>query len=223
MPAHGVRDSDATLHETDVGLFEDKLWLPTSVHHFRLFGDDDQTLNHMEKDAEQQRGGPPPGLAQEKEDPNLVTWDGPDDPGNPMNWPLRKKMLVTFTFSMTTFVITFSSSVFSTATQVTAVEFGVSEEVMTLGTSLFVLVRGVLRYLRTVLLTSEGLCHRALDMGPLFGTLRPDDPAVHWVYRYGHLTDPGRRRNECRNHHDHPFLGRSVWLRSTGYRGRRSC
>ncbi|MCJ1291774.1 Citrinin biosynthesis cluster MFS transporter mrr1 [Xylographa carneopallida] len=139
MPAHGVRDSDATLHETDVGLFEDKLWLPTSVHHFRLFGDDDQTLNHMEKDAEQQRGGPPPGLAQEKEDPNLVTWDGPDDPGNPMNWPLRKKMLVTFTFSMTTFVITFSSSVFSTATQVTAVEFGVSEEVMTLGTSLFVL------------------------------------------------------------------------------------
>jgi len=38
-----------------------------------------------------------------------------------------------------TFVITFASSVFSTATQPTAQEFGVSTEVMILGTSLFVL------------------------------------------------------------------------------------
>ncbi|MCJ1402433.1 Citrinin biosynthesis cluster MFS transporter mrr1 [Xylographa trunciseda] len=132
----GARDSDATLQELDIGLFEDKLWLSNSIYHFRLFGDGDQILD-MEKDEEQQRG--PPRPAEEKRDPNLITWDGPDDPGNPMNWPLRKKILVTFTFSMTTFVITFSSSVFSTATQVTATEFGVSEEVMTLGTSLFVL------------------------------------------------------------------------------------
>ena len=138
VQSYGVRDSDATLQESDIGLFEDKLWLSNSIYHFRLFGDNDKALN-MEKDEEQQGG--PLRVGQEKEDLNLVTWDGPDDPGNPMNWPLRKKILVTFTFSMTTFVITFSSSVFSTATQVTAIEFGVSEEVMTLGTSLFVLVR----------------------------------------------------------------------------------
>jgi len=24
-------------------------------------------------------------------DPNIVTWDGPDDPTNPMNWTMRKK------------------------------------------------------------------------------------------------------------------------------------
>jgi hypothetical protein len=24
-------------------------------------------------------------------DPNIVTWDGPDDPLNPMNWTMRKK------------------------------------------------------------------------------------------------------------------------------------
>ncbi|MCJ1316777.1 Citrinin biosynthesis cluster MFS transporter mrr1 [Xylographa vitiligo] len=136
VQSYGVRDSDATLQESDIGLFEDKLWLSNSIYHFRLFGDNDKALN-MEKDEEQQGG--PLRVGQEKEDLNLVTWDGPDDPGNPMNWPLRKKILVTFTFSMTTFVITFSSSVFSTATQVTAIEFGVSEEVMTLGTSLFVL------------------------------------------------------------------------------------
>ena len=26
-------------------------------------------------------------------DPNIVDWDGPDDPKNPMNWPDKKKWL----------------------------------------------------------------------------------------------------------------------------------
>jgi hypothetical protein len=25
-------------------------------------------------------------------DPNIVDWDGPDDPENPMNWPTSKKI-----------------------------------------------------------------------------------------------------------------------------------
>lgn len=39
------------------------------------------------------RDGPPSGeKAEEGEtDPNIVTWDGPDDPANPMNWTMRKK------------------------------------------------------------------------------------------------------------------------------------
>jgi len=28
---------------------------------------------------------------EEKRDPNLVSWDGPNDPENPMNWPDKKK------------------------------------------------------------------------------------------------------------------------------------
>jgi hypothetical protein len=28
---------------------------------------------------------------EEERDPNIVTWDGPDDPTNPMNWTMRKK------------------------------------------------------------------------------------------------------------------------------------
>ncbi|KAK5017109.1 hypothetical protein LTR39_001722 [Cryomyces antarcticus] len=47
-----------------------------------------------------------------------------------MNWPVWKKL---------TFCITFASSVFSTATRPTALLFGVSNEVMVLATSLFVL------------------------------------------------------------------------------------
>ncbi|EPS32860.1 hypothetical protein PDE_07821 [Penicillium oxalicum 114-2] len=72
------------------------------------------------------------------ENPNLVEWDGPDDPGNPQNFSRRRKWLITVTMSTMTMWITFASSVFSTATMVTAKEFGVSTEVMTLGTSLTV-------------------------------------------------------------------------------------
>ena len=70
----------------------------------------------------------------------LEQWDGPTDSQNPVNWPLSKKYTTTVLYSTMTFCITFASSVFSTATFVTAKEFGVSNEVMILGTSLFVLV-----------------------------------------------------------------------------------
>ncbi|PQE24511.1 mfs multidrug transporter protein [Rutstroemia sp. NJR-2017a WRK4] len=80
---------------------------------------------------------------EQEQDPNLVTWDGPDDPENPMNWPTSKKWLVTVVMGLMTFCVTFASSVFSTATVVVAEVYGVSEEVGVLGTSLFVLGFGV--------------------------------------------------------------------------------
>ena len=71
---------------------------------------------------------------------DLEEWDGPDDPQNPMNWKLSTKYTTTILYATMTFTLTFSSSVFSTATRATAQLFGVSNEVMVLGTSLFVLV-----------------------------------------------------------------------------------
>ena len=73
-------------------------------------------------------------------DQNLVEWDGPDDPENPMNFSFWRKVLITGLFSSLTLWATFSSSIFSTATGVTAEEYQVSVEVMTLGTSLPILV-----------------------------------------------------------------------------------
>lgn len=39
------------------------------------------------------RDGAAPGEKGQEEDgdPNIVSWDGPDDPTNPMNWTMRKK------------------------------------------------------------------------------------------------------------------------------------
>lgn len=81
--------------------------------------------------------------AEKKKDPNLVEWDGPNDPENPMNWPVSKKWRVTVSLGFMTFCVTFASSVFSNATVPVAEEFGVSTEVTTLGTSLFVLGFGI--------------------------------------------------------------------------------
>ena len=76
---------------------------------------------------------------EDKKDPNLVTWDGDDDPENPMNFKPAKKWSMALMFGLMTFVVTFASSVFSSATMVTAMQFGVSSEVMILAVSLFVL------------------------------------------------------------------------------------
>ncbi|KAL1965737.1 hypothetical protein VTN77DRAFT_5237 [Rasamsonia byssochlamydoides] len=69
-------------------------------------------------------------------DPNLVEWDGPDDPENPQNFSRMRKWLITMILSTLTVWITFSSSVFSEATLVTAKEYHVATEVTTLATSL---------------------------------------------------------------------------------------
>ena len=68
----------------------------------------------------------------------IVEFEGPNDPLNPLNWPLHRKIVATVLLSVTTFAVTFASSIFSSAIRDVAHEFGVSTEVATLGTSLFV-------------------------------------------------------------------------------------
>lgn len=46
-------------------------------------------------------------------DPNIVWWDGPDDPQNPMNWPSWRKVLTCFIISFLTFVTPLASSIFA--------------------------------------------------------------------------------------------------------------
>lgn len=75
---------------------------------------------------------PPP------KDPTLVVLEGPDDPLNPQNIPNRWKWIYAALLGAITLVVTFASTVFSTATTVTAAEFHVSYEVTTLATSLYV-------------------------------------------------------------------------------------
>ena len=108
-----------------------------------------ESSNNLERDIEKGDPGAPENnevdqgvedRRQTKPENDIVGWDGPDDPQNPQNWSRPKKFTTTIFYASMTFCITFASSVFSTATEVTSAKFHVSTEVMTLGTALFVMV-----------------------------------------------------------------------------------
>jgi MFS transporter, DHA1 family, multidrug resistance protein len=92
-------------------------------------------------DVEKAENAPEPQRETEEaaKDPNLVDWNGPDDPDNPQNWPTSKKWLVTMCVATMTLTITFASSVFSAATIIVSEKYHVGAEVGILGTSFFVL------------------------------------------------------------------------------------
>lgn len=74
-----------------------------------------------------------------KERPDLVDFEGPDDPDNPKRWTKRKKWAVTISGAALTFTVTFSSSIFSVAIAPVAEEYNISTVTSTLGVSLFLL------------------------------------------------------------------------------------
>lgn len=62
-------------------------------------------------------------------DRNLVSWDGPRDPGNAVNWSKSRKWSSTLALGFVTFCVTFASSCLSPATKTAATAFGVATEV----------------------------------------------------------------------------------------------
>ncbi|KAJ5690833.1 hypothetical protein N7462_005225 [Penicillium macrosclerotiorum] len=68
----------------------------------------------------------------------IVTWNGANDSENPQNWPRRTKLLRSSAPLAVVFAIAFASSIFGAAADVTAAEYGVSQEVMSLGVALFI-------------------------------------------------------------------------------------
>lgn len=78
----------------------------------------------MDKDLEKdlEKGERPESVSSEEEevveevsenDPNVVWWDGPDDPQNPMNWPFPKKWGTVILVSAITFLTPLASSMFA--------------------------------------------------------------------------------------------------------------
>ncbi|EXJ89921.1 hypothetical protein A1O3_02988 [Capronia epimyces CBS 606.96] len=69
-------------------------------------------------------------------------WDGEDDPGNPLNWPLPKKMYHTLIPALQCFTITFGSSVYSPSAPEVARHFGISTTAALVPLSVYVLGLG---------------------------------------------------------------------------------
>ncbi|KKY39433.1 putative mfs multidrug transporter [Diaporthe ampelina] len=72
-------------------------------------------------------------------DDNIISWDGPDDPECPRNWPARRKALFVIVTSGMVTCVSFGSSVFAPAEHVFAEAFGVPLAVGQLGVALWIL------------------------------------------------------------------------------------
>lgn len=62
---------------------------------------DNSTLNH---DADVEAGVVAKAEVDDMSDPNVVDWNGSEDPDNPMNWPENKKWLNILILSLLTIV-----------------------------------------------------------------------------------------------------------------------
>ncbi|KAK4162828.1 major facilitator superfamily domain-containing protein [Cladorrhinum sp. PSN259] len=60
----------------------------------------------------------------EQRDPNVVDWDGPNDPENPQNWPMSKKWGNVAVLSILTIITPLGSSMFAPGIQRIMKEFG---------------------------------------------------------------------------------------------------
>ena len=102
-------------------------------HGFTYFRDEDRALSIQ--DPEKADGS--------TEETFEVTWDGDDDPLNPRSFGHARKWVIVLIVSMSSLCVTCTSSLYtSTYGQITQ-EFHVSEEVATLGLSLFVMGLGI--------------------------------------------------------------------------------
>ncbi|KAI0164664.1 major facilitator superfamily domain-containing protein [Xylariaceae sp. FL1272] len=82
--------------------------------------------------------------APDPNDPNLVTWTGPDDPENPKNWKYSKKWGAVFTVSLFTLISPVSSSLVAPALEKIGEELHISSAIeRNLTLSIFILAYAV--------------------------------------------------------------------------------
>ena len=94
---------------------------PARLEHVR-------TTNTIGQKVDQEKG----------RDVNIIEWFGDNDPENPMNWSLMKKVVVTAEICLLTFSVYIGSAIYSAGTESVMQEFHVSRVAATLGLTLFV-------------------------------------------------------------------------------------
>ncbi|KAF2626067.1 MFS general substrate transporter [Macroventuria anomochaeta] len=160
-----VRDDTSSLHKTETqrrdvesSSSDDDDDDDSSASSTKEKENQDEAAHGEEKTYEEIRGGIPyehdveaakPELEKKKssrsiKDPNLVTWDSPDDPANPKNWSIKRKWAATLIVSCFTLVSPISSSMISPALASISRDFNITNEVEAqLTLSIFVLAYAI--------------------------------------------------------------------------------
>lgn len=89
---------------------------------------DSETI--IEHDTEKAAIESLPGGHTEPNDLNLVTWDGPDDPMNPINWSKHRRWTLIALVTTVVFVAGLSSSIFAPGVPVLMKEFGSTNQAL---------------------------------------------------------------------------------------------
>lgn len=113
----------------------------------------------------------------------LLDFESPHDVEHPHNWALLRRVWATFMLAVFNLVVTVASSIFGSAQSDMIKEFGVSEEITILGTSLFLIVC----FLCLQSLASYSYCNRKLTilmtrdiyLGPYYSVLFRRSSAVN--------------------------------------------
>jgi len=69
--------------------------------------------SHTDEQTLSSNAPAPSANENEPQDPNIVDWDGPDDPSNPQNWPARKKWGIIAALAAITLITPLASSFFA--------------------------------------------------------------------------------------------------------------
>jgi hypothetical protein len=100
---------------------------------------------HFEKDIEKEgasieestRTTPTPSIhgdsknvTEEQDDPNIIFWDGPQDPENPLNWPNSRKWAAISMVSAITFLTPLGSSIFAPGVPLVMKEFNSNSQIL---------------------------------------------------------------------------------------------
>jgi hypothetical protein len=107
---------------------------PTSTRPHTPRGNDKEMSAAMEKDIEKGAEAGSVSSIQDPEeaviDPNIVDFDGPNDPENPMNWKASKKWGMVMLISAITFLTPLASSIFAPGVPEVMKEFNSTNDML---------------------------------------------------------------------------------------------
>ncbi|WRT64422.1 uncharacterized protein IL334_001354 [Kwoniella shivajii] len=114
-----------------------------------------------------------------KDDPNLVTWYGDDDPENPHNWSTGYKSFVAIQMSFLTFAVYIGSSIYSSGIEGVMEQFTVSQTTGLVGLTTFVLGYGVGPMLWSPLSEFPNIGRMPVYVGTLFIFVALQFPTIY--------------------------------------------
>ncbi|KUI56335.1 hypothetical protein VP1G_03671 [Cytospora mali] len=150
-----------------------------------------QSDNNAEEGRQTPSAGEKEASADEADpDPNVVDWDGPDDPANPRNWPKKKKMLNVALVSLSVLYSNIATTMFAPGASKLAEEFDITSSIVaTLTVTIPSLGASMGPLLLAPLSEVIGRVHiywasAILYLGATIGCARSTDAAMFLVFRF---------------------------------------